>query len=178
MPPITRLLLSLLALAFTVWVAWSGYKIWQGEWPVEGIQVSLMLIIILVLSCTYFMATAIQKGAEEIGKKGNDAAKIQLYSEALNLLQQYVFNERFLHEEKAATRLVELELNMSIQATVDILGAFNQLLVLKKQGASMNETKATFIRLMLLMRTDLGYTNLNVKPELENLIAHKTAQNI
>jgi len=75
---ITRLILSILAFAFAIWVFVIAYRMWRGTWQPDDSQTLILIIVVLTLSCTYIITTAIQNGSKVIAQKEADNKKIVL----------------------------------------------------------------------------------------------------
>lgn len=162
---ITRNLLSLIIFAFILWTVRATYHILRGTWQAPpGVDIPLILIILLSLSCTYLLATAIERSATKITRSKTLASKSTPYESLLKSCQTYL-----LHPETGVDeiRIAEVKISIGLHGSLQVLKAINQLQDLIKQEASTSALKTAMIKLILAMRTELGYSNLGIGKELE-----------
>lgn len=156
---IIKTIFSILAFAFAIWAAWIAIKIWQGELDPENYKTSFLLIVFLVLSCTYFLASAVQSGAEHIAGRETLQRKLLLYEELLQWTYEH-------NTENTTKEVYNLKIRLSMYGNVPVLRAFNHYLALQKEQASGAELEAACHQLLLSIRSDLGKSNVGIKNEL------------
>ena len=60
--------------------------------------------------------------------------------------------------------------NLNLHANIRVLRAFKEFNNLLQAKASKVELKSAYVKLVLTMRSDLGKSNISIKPELEEII--------
>lgn len=172
MNSISKSLLSILALAFALWAAWIAYNLWKGQPAAGEFHASLLIIVFLVLSCTYFITSAIQQASEVIARKESEFRKVILYEEVLSTCLAHLMNAEKNGEDKFFEKLDAINGQMVIHANIRVIQAFNKITALFEQQDRNEELMSSFTRLMLAIRSDLGRSNISMKPELESLLKH------
>jgi len=166
---ITRLILSILAFAFAIWVFVIAYRMWRGTWQPDESQTVLLIIVFLVLSCTYILTTTIQKGAKVIAQKEADSRKIVLYENITTTFLGIISTGEDDKLDNLAEKLVILKAHVGVHANIRVMQSFNKFHYQYTHNASNEELKASYTDLVLNMRSDLGKNNISVKEELQQL---------
>lgn len=170
MNSITKLILSILSFAFAAWVLVLAYRIWQGTWQPDDSQTILVIIVLLVFSVTYILTVSVQKGAKMIAQKETDIRKVVLYENITTTFFGIVSTEEKNSLDSIDEKLIILKAHAGVHANVPVLQSFNKFLKLYIQNESVEDLKASYVILVLNMRSDLGKSNISVKEELQQLL--------
>jgi TRAP-type C4-dicarboxylate transport system permease small subunit len=170
MRPITKLILSILAFAFAIWAIWIAYKIWKGQWESGELQSSLIIVVFLVLSCTYFIASAIQNASKTIANKESESLKIHLYDDVISSWLLYLVDKEKGQKKKLSEKMIEHKAQMSIHTGIRVMQAYNKLYILETQDAKQEDIQESLIQLMLAMRSDIGQSNVGIESEIRQFL--------
>lgn len=155
---ITQLLLTLLTLAVFVWAVWHGYLLLTSEQKSLEPDIQSILVIgtVVLLSCTFILATAIRKGAVAVGTGKRKAVLYEQFTSTW--LQKEEVNE--MAREKVEHEIDQLKAGIALLASQQVIQKVNHLLSSSRAtGASSKESKAAYISLLAAMRRDLGQLN-------------------
>jgi hypothetical protein len=150
-----QFLLSLLTLAFFIWLGWKGFA-WLkgGHENLPANSQSLMIVIaVLVLVSTYMLANAIRESAKV---RALYPIKARLFEAYLNTWQQVDLGSDEKHK-----RLTQLQLQLLIYCNGRIIRQMNTFLEALANGSISNTELSELATVLLLeMRADLGGNNL------------------
>lgn len=126
---------------------------------------------ILVLVCTFMVASAIRNGARTIALSQQYHSKMKLYETVIFLCQDFIHEtdpEKLIKIEQS---LWDLKIALALQANKPVIKALNQLLPLfQAESVSIESNQTAIEKLLMAMRQDLGQTNyFTMKKELKKM---------
>ena len=170
---ITQLLLSLLTLATFVWAVWQGYLFITNEQQglESGVQSILTIIGILVLVCTYILASAIRYGARAIAQGYHLKRKQELYETFVLHIHTLLAEVNEGSKAKLQQEIDNLKPYIALQAGQPVIKAMNSLMIeINAENPDILKINSLLEKLVLAMRYDLGYPKYyTLQREMRNM---------